>query len=130
MGFAGSTADALNLFEKLEEKLVEHNYDLLRAAVELAKVWRTDKALRKLDALLLCVNHENIMLISGAGDVIIPDDGVLAVGSGGNFATAAARALVQHSDLNAEEIVKAAMQITADICIYTNHNITVKTLEK
>lgn len=127
-GFAGSTADAFTLFEKFEAKLKEHAGNLKRAAVELAKDWRTDRVLRRLEALLIVADTENLFTISGNGDVIEPDDGVCAIGSGGMFALAAARALMQHTEMTAEEVCKEAMKIAADICIYTNHNITVETL--
>jgi ATP-dependent HslUV protease subunit HslV len=127
-GFAGSTADAFTLFEKFEAKLKEHSGNLKRAAVELAKDWRTDRVLRRLEALLIVADTENLFTISGNGDVIEPDDGVCAIGSGGMFALAAARALMQHTKMTAREICEEAMKIAADICIYTNHNITVETL--
>ena len=128
-GFAGSTADAFTLFEKFEAKLDEFRGNLTRAAVELAKDWRTDKVLRRLEALLLVANKEKIFTISGSGDVVEPDDDVAAVGSGGAYALAAARALVQHSKLGAREIVAESMKIAADICIYTNNHIHVETLK-
>jgi ATP-dependent HslUV protease subunit HslV len=127
-GFAGATADALTLFEKLEAKLNEYSGNLQRAAIELAKNWRTDKYLRRLEALLVAADKENLLLISGTGDVIQPDDNILAVGSGGPYALAAAKALVKHTDLPADEIVKEAITLAADICIYTNDNIVVETL--
>jgi ATP-dependent HslUV protease subunit HslV len=127
-GFAGSTADAFTLFEKFEEKLGEYNGKLERAAVELAKEWRKDRYLRKLEALLIVMNNENLLLISGSGDVIEPDDDILTIGSGGSYALAAARALKEHAPkLTAKEMVEKSLHIAADICIYTNHNI--KTLE-
>ncbi len=122
-GFAGATADAFTLFDKLEQKLERYNGNLMRAAVELAKDWRTDKILRRLEALLVAVDDHYSLLITGAGDVIEPDDGILAIGSGGPYAQAAARALVEHSDLDAEAIARQAMKIAASICIYTNDNI-------
>jgi ATP-dependent HslUV protease, peptidase subunit HslV len=128
VGFAGSTADAFTLFEKFEVKLKEFSGNLKRAAVELAKDWRTDRMLRRLEALLIVADQDELLTISGNGDVIEPDDGVCAIGSGGMYALSAARALLKHSDLDAEEMVKNAMEIAADICIYTNHNITVETL--
>lgn len=128
-GFAGSTADAFTLFEKFEAKLQEFHGNLSRAAVALAKDWRTDKALRRLEALLIVADKDLSLVISGAGDVIEPDDGVAAIGSGGSFSLAAARALVAHSDLDAEQIVKEALHIAADICIYTNDNISVEVLK-
>ena len=129
-GFAGSTADAFTLFEKYEEKLKEYNGNLQRAAVEMAKEWRSDKFLRKLEALLVVMSKDQALLISGQGDVIEPDDQILAIGSGGSFALAAARALKQSApDLSAKEIVKQSLDIAADICIYTNHNLSVIELE-
>lgn len=123
-GFAGTSADAFTLFEKFEGKLEEYHGNLERAAVELAKEWRTDKMLRKLEALLLVADKEKLLLISGTGDVIEPDDEILAIGSGGAYAKAAARALIDtNQDLSAEEIAKRALKIAADICIYTNDNI-------
>lgn len=127
-GFAGASADALALFEKLEAKLQEHNGNLTRAAVELAKDWRTDRYLRRLEAMLLAADKETILLLSGTGDVIEPDEGVLAIGSGGGYALAAAKALMDRNDLSAEEIVRRALEITSEICIYTNGNIIVETL--
>lgn len=127
-GFAGSVADAFTLFEKFEGKLEEYHGNLLKAAVELAKEWRLDRVLRRLEALLIVANQEHILIISGNGEVIEPDDNIAAIGSGGNYAMAAARALVKHSPLSAEEIVKEALHIAADICVYTNHNITVERL--
>lgn len=121
-GFAGATADAFTLFDKLEQKLEQYNGNLMRASVELAKDWRTDKMLRKLEAMLVAVDEEHSLLLSGTGDVIEPDNGVLAIGSGGPYAQAAALALVEHSDLNAEEICRAAMDIAGSICVYTNHS--------
>ena len=125
-GFAGATADAFTLFDKLEQKLEQFNGNLLRATVDLAKDWRTDKMLRRLEAFLVTVDGERSLLISGAGDVIEPDDGILAIGSGGPYAQAAAKALVAHSDLSAEQIARAAMEIAASICIYTNDNIVLE----
>jgi ATP-dependent HslUV protease subunit HslV len=119
-GFAGTTADAFTLFERFEAKLEKYNGNLRRAAVELAKDWRTDKILHRLEALLAVVDRDNSLVISGTGDVIEPDDGLLAIGSGGPYALAAARALAQHTDLDAREIAQTAMEITANICIYTN----------
>jgi ATP-dependent HslUV protease subunit HslV len=127
-GFAGSTADALSLFTRFEAKLQEHHGNLQRAAVELAKEWRTDRILRRLESLLLAVDKEHTLLISGAGDVIEPDDPVAGVGSGGPFAVAAARALVLHSALSAHDIVQEAMRIAARICIYTNDQIRIEDL--
>ncbi len=125
-GFAGSTADALTLYDKLEQKLEQYNGNLMRAAVELAKDWRTDKMLRRLEAMLIAVDEKHSLLLSGTGDVIEADDGILAIGSGGPYAQAAASALVQHSDLDAESIAKAAMEIAGSICVYTNQNIIVE----
>ncbi len=128
-GFAGATADAFTLFEKLEDKLREYKGNLIRAAVELAKEWRTDKILRRLDALLIAADKEHSLLISGSGDVIEPDDGVIAIGSGGPYALSAARALISHSGLQPEEIAENALKIAASVCIYTNESIVVETLE-
>ena len=128
IGFAGSTADAITLFDKFESKLQEFRGNLKRAAVELSKDWRTDKILRRLEALLIVADNDDMFLISGSGDVIEPDDDVIAIGSGGPFAQAAARALMLHSSLEAEEIVRNALQIASEICIYTNNNITVEVL--
>ena len=127
-GFAGSTADAMTLFTKFEGRVEEYRGNLERAAVELSKEWRTDRVLRRLEAFLIVANAEQSFLLSGAGDVISPDDGLLAVGSGGSFALAAARALVRHSTLDAAGIAKEAMSIAADICVYTNREIVVETL--
>lgn len=125
-GFAGATADAFTLFDKLEGKLEQYNGHLMRSAVELAKDWRTDKMLRRLEAMMIAVDKDYSLLLSGTGDVIESDNGVLAIGSGGPYAQAAALALVQNSDLSAEEIAKAAMGIAADICVFTNHSIVVE----
>ena len=127
-GFAGSTADALTLFEKFETKLEEYKGNLARAAVELAKDWRTDRYLRRLEALLAVMDNKNAFIISGNGDVIEPDDGIAAIGSGGSFATAAARMLLKYTSLSPAEIVKESLNVAADICIYTNHNITIEEL--
>jgi ATP-dependent HslUV protease subunit HslV len=127
-GFAGSAADAMALFSKFEEKLDEFRGNLRRAAVELAKEWRTDRILRRLEALLIVADQENSYLISGSGDLIEPDDGILAIGSGGAYALAAARSLLAYSDLSAKEICVEAMKIAATICIYTNSNILVEEL--
>jgi len=127
-GFAGSTADALTLFEKFEGKLKEYGGGLVRAAVELAKDWRTDRVLRRLEALLLVADREQILLISGTGDVIEPDAGVMGIGSGGPYALAAARALLEHTDLPAEKIAENAMQVAAEICVYTNGEVVVEKL--
>jgi ATP-dependent HslUV protease subunit HslV len=127
-GFAGSTADALTLFEKFESKLEQYKGNLSRAAVELAKEWRTDRYLRRLEALLAVMDNKSSFIISGNGDVIEPDDGIVAIGSGGNFAIAAARMLVKYSDLSAVEIVSESLKVAADICIYTNNHITIEEL--
>jgi len=127
-GFAGAAADAFTLFEKFEVKLERYSGNLPKVAVELAKDWRTDKYLRRLEALLAVMDKKYIFLISGTGDVIEPDDGIIAIGSGGNYALAAARGMVKHSSLNTGEIVKESLQIAADICIYTNSNINVLSL--
>lgn len=127
-GFAGTTADAQALFTRFEAKLQEFQGNLERAAVELAKDWRTDRALRRLDALLVIANKEHILLLSGNGDLIEPDDGILAVGSGGPYALAAARSLIAHTSLSAAEVAKEAMRIAAGICIYTNDNILLEEL--
>jgi len=127
-GFAGAVADAFALFERFENKLQEYNKNLLRAAVELGKVWRTDKYLRQLNALLAVCDAEKSLLISGSGEIIEPEDGILAIGSGGGYALAAARSLMKHSQLDAEGIVREALVIAAGICVYTNDNIKVETL--
>ena len=124
-GFAGSTADALTLFERLEAKLEKHAGNLTRAAVELAKDWRTDKYLRRLEALMAIADKEKSFIISGTGDVLEPEDGIIGIGSGGNFALAAAKVLMG-SKLTAEEIAKKAISVAAEICVYTNNNITVE----
>jgi ATP-dependent HslUV protease subunit HslV len=127
-GFAGSTADAFTLFERFERKLEQYNGNLLRAAVELAKDWRTDKILRRLEALLLVADKERSLIISGTGDVVEPDDGIVGIGSGGPYAEAAARALIKHSQLSAREIAEEALKIAASLCIYTNEEIVVEEL--
>jgi ATP-dependent HslUV protease subunit HslV len=127
-GFAGATADAFTLFDKLEQKLEQYKGNLMRAAVELAKDWRTDKILRRLEAFLVAVDKDYSLLLSGTGDVIESDDGILAIGSGGPYAQAAAKGLIAHSDLDAEEICREAMNIAASICVYTNENIVVEKL--
>lgn len=124
-GFAGAAADAFTLFEKFEEKLERHPGNLSRAAVELAKDWRSDRILRRLEALLAVTDNERGFIISGTGDIIEPDDGILAIGSGGSYALAAARALVANTDLSPREVVQRGLAIAADICVYTNANITV-----
>lgn len=127
-GFAGSTADAMTLYEKLEEKLRARGNNLARAAVELAKEWRTDRTLRRLEALLIAADGERTLLISGTGDVIEPEEGVAAIGSGGAYALAAARALVRNTDLSAREVCVAAMTVAAEICVFTNDQFTVEEL--
>ena len=129
VGFAGSVADAFTLEERFESKLHEYKGNLTRAAVELAKEWRSDRALQKLEALLIVMNKDEMLLVSGNGEVIQPDDGILAIGSGGNFALAAGRALKKHgADLSAVEIAREALETAADICVFTNHNIIVEEL--
>lgn len=128
-GFAGGTADAFTLFERFEAKLESHGGKLMRAAVELAKDWRTDKALRKLEALLAVADKEHSLIITGNGDVIQPEDDLIAIGSGGAFAQSAASALLQKTELSAKEIVETGLTIAGDICIYTNHNQTIEELE-
>lgn len=127
-GFAGGTADAFTLFERFEAKLKEHQKNLARAAVELGKDWRTDRFLRRLEALLVVADKEKTFILSGAGDVVEPDYGIAAVGSGGAYAQAAAHALFHHSQLSAKEIVKASLDIAASICIYTNNNLSFEEL--
>ncbi len=127
-GFAGSAADAFTLFEKFESKLEAYGNNLTRAAVELAKDWRTDRVLRRLEAMLIVADKEKTFTVSGTGDVIEPDDGITAIGSGGPYALAAARALVRHTELSAKEIALAGMKIAGEICIYTNDQITVEEL--
>ncbi|MBS0582024.1 MAG: ATP-dependent protease subunit HslV [Proteobacteria bacterium] len=127
-GFAGATADAFTLFELFEQKLDKHGNNLTRAAVELAKDWRTDRRLGRLEAMLAVADKDVSLLISGNGDVLEPEHGLIAIGSGGPYAQAAARALLQHSQLGAREIVEKALGIAGDICIYTNHNITIEEL--
>ena len=126
IGFAGSTADAFTLFEKFEERLKANKGNLKKAAVELARDWRSDKFLRRLEAMLIAGDTSGLILISGAGDVLEPDDGIAAIGSGGNYALSAARALAKHSKLSNKEIVTEALGIAADICIYTNHNYIIE----
>ncbi len=125
-GFAGATADAFTLFDKLEAKLEQFNGNLMRASVELAKDWRTDKMLRRLEAMLIAADDDYSLLLSGTGDVIESDDGILAIGSGGVYAQSAAKALIKYSDLNAEEIARASMEIAGSICVFTNTNIVVE----
>ncbi|MFC0214328.1 ATP-dependent protease subunit HslV [Paenibacillus chartarius] len=129
-GFAGSVADAITLFEKFEAKLEEHHGNLQRAAVELAKEWRSDRVLRRLEAMMIVMDATGLLLISGTGEIIEPDDGILAIGSGGSFALAAGRALHRHApNMSAKEIAKAALEMAADICVFTNHNIIVEEIE-
>lgn len=127
-GFAGGTADAFTLFERFEGKLEKHGGNLVRAAVEMAKDWRTDRMLRRLEALLLVADAETSLMISGNGDVMEPEAGVLAIGSGGSYAQSAARALLENTELSAYEIVEKSLHIAADICIYTNHSLTIESL--
>ncbi|NCC23669.1 MAG: ATP-dependent protease subunit HslV [Deltaproteobacteria bacterium] len=129
-GFAGATADAFTLFERFEAKLEEFRGNLVRASVEMAKTWRMDKYLRRLEALLLVADADTILILSGTGDVIEPDDGVGAIGSGGAYALASARALLRHTGLSNEEIVRSSMAIAAEICVFTNENLTVEVLSK
>lgn len=128
-GFAGGTADAFTLFERFEAKLEKHQGNLTRSALELAKDWRTDRMMRRLEALLAVADADASLIISGNGDVIEPENGLIAIGSGGPFAQAAATALLQNTDLSAREIVEKGLNIAADICIYTNHNLTIETLD-
>ncbi|MEZ0344608.1 MAG: ATP-dependent protease subunit HslV [Caldimicrobium sp.] len=128
VGFAGATADALTLFERLEKKLESYSGQLLRAAVELAKDWRTDKILRRLEAFLIAADKEHLLLISGAGDVVEPDEEVIAIGSGGPMALASAKALLRHTNLSAKEIAEISLRIASEICIYTNSEIIVEEL--
>lgn len=127
-GFAGASADAFTLFERFESKLEEFNNNLPRAAVELSKDWRMDKYLRRLEALLAVMDSQHALILSGNGDVIEPDDGVVAIGSGAPYALAAARALIGHTKMNAEQVVRTALEITADICIFTNKDISIEVL--
>lgn len=129
-GFAGSVADAFTLFEKFEAKLHEYNGNLMRASVELAKEWRSDKMLRQLEAMLIVMDKENMLLVSGTGEVIEPDDGILAIGSGGNYALSAGKALAKYSPtLSAKEISEAALKIASDICVFTNDQIITETID-
>jgi ATP-dependent HslUV protease subunit HslV len=128
-GFAGASADALTLFEKFGSRIEQYKGNLTRAVVELAKEWRTDKILRRLEALLVVMDREHSFVVSGSGEIVEPDDGIVAIGSGGGFALAAARALVKYSDLDAREIAEEALRIAAHICVYTNDQITVEVLE-
>jgi ATP-dependent HslUV protease subunit HslV len=127
-GFAGATADAFTLFERLEAKLEAHPGQLTRACVELAKDWRTDKYLRKLEALMVVCDENTSLILTGTGDVVEPEDGIIGIGSGGNFALAAARAMIDNKDMDAETIARKGLQIASDICVYTNGNIVVETL--
>lgn len=130
-GFAGSVADAITLFEKFEGKLEEHNGNLQRAAVELAKEWRSDRVLRRLEAMMLVMDEQSLLLISGNGEIIEPDDGILAIGSGGSFALAAGRAMKRHApNMSASEIAEGALRLAAEICVFTNDNIIVEKIEK
>ncbi|MDD4092503.1 MAG: ATP-dependent protease subunit HslV [Smithellaceae bacterium] len=129
VGFAGATADAFTLFDRFDQKLEQYNGNLLRAAVELTKDWRTDRVLRHLEALMIAVSRDYSLIISGNGDVIESDDDVMAIGSGGAFAQAAARALVKHSNLTATEIAREAMKIASEICIYTNDHVTIEEID-
>ena len=128
-GFAGGTADAFTLFERFESQLEKHHGQLVRAAVELAKEWRSDRALRKLEAMLVVANEEASLIISGTGDVIEPEHGLIAIGSGGNFAQAAALALLDNTDLSAQDIVSKSLHIAANICVFTNHQTTIETID-
>jgi len=128
-GFAGGTADAFTLFERFEEQLEKHSGKLTRAAVELAKLWRTERALRRLEALLVVADKHTSLIITGNGDVIEPEDSLMAIGSGGSFAQSAARALIDNTQLSAREVVEKSLNIAADICVYTNHNLTIEVLE-
>lgn len=127
-GFAGATADAFTLFERLEAKLEAHPGQLTRACVELAKDWRTDRYLRRLEALMAVCDKDTSLILSGTGDVVEPEDGIIGIGSGGNYALSAARALYRNTDMDAESLAKAAMQIAGEICVYTNDNVIVETL--
>ncbi|MEZ7830022.1 MAG: ATP-dependent protease subunit HslV [Gammaproteobacteria bacterium] len=128
-GFAGGTADAFTLFERFEEQLEKHHGKLTRAAVELAKLWRTERSLRRLEALLVVADKQSSLIITGNGDVIEPEDSLMAIGSGGPFAQSAAKALLQNTDLSATEIVEKSLTIAADVCVFTNHNHTVEELD-
>lgn len=129
VGFAGATADAFTLFDRFDQKLEQYNGNLVRAAVELTKDWRTDRVLRHLEALMIAVSKDSFLIISGSGDVIESDDQVMAIGSGGPYALSAARALIRHSDLSASEIAREALKIASEICIYTNDQITIEEVE-
>lgn len=125
-GFAGSTADAFNLSEKFEKQLQKYSGNLMRAAVELAQLWRTDKIMRQLNALMIVADKETMVLITGVGDVIEPDDGIIAIGSGGNYALSAARALYQNTNMSAREITEKSLKIASEICVFTNSNFTIE----
>ena len=128
-GFAGGTADAFTHFERFEAKLDKHQGNLLRSAVELAKDWRSDRALRRLEAMLAVADRENSLIITGNGDVLEPEYGIVAIGSGGAFAQSAARALIENTDLPPDEVIRKSLEIAGDLCIYTNHNFTIETLD-
>lgn len=128
IGFAGTVSDAFALAEKLEDRLTQYSGNLPRAAIELAQDWRMDKAVRRLEAMLICADHDNLLLVSGTGEVIEPDEGILTIGSGGNFALAAARALYAHTEMSAREIAESALRVASEICVYTNSNIIVETV--
>lgn len=128
-GFAGGTADAFTLFERFEAKLDKHQGNLLRSAVELAKDWRSDRALRRLEAMLAVADRENSLIITGNGDVLEPEHGIVAIGSGGAFAQSAARALIDNTELDPAEVIRKSLEIAGDLCIYTNHNFTIETLD-
>jgi ATP-dependent HslUV protease subunit HslV len=128
-GFAGGTADAFTLFERFEAKLDKHQGNLLRSAVELAKDWRSDRALRRLEAMLAVADRENSLIITGNGDVLEPEHGIVAIGSGGAFAQSAARALIENTELDPAEVIRKSLEIAGDLCIYTNHNFTIETLD-
>lgn len=128
-GFAGGTADAFTLFERFEAKLDKHQGNLVRSAVELAKDWRSDRALRRLEAMLAVADRENSLVITGNGDVLEPEQGILAIGSGGAYAQAAARALIENSDLEPVEVIRKSLDIAGDLCIYTNHNYSIEALD-
>lgn len=125
MGFAGSVADAFSLSQKFEDKMQQYGYNLMRAAVELAQDWRTDKAMRKLEAMMIVADKTDMLIVSGTGEVIAPDDGTCAIGSGGNYALAAARAMMRHTDMSAHEIAEESLRVAASICVFTNEHITV-----
>lgn len=129
VGFAGATADAFTLLQKFEEKLESYGGNLSRASIELAKEWRTDRYLRRLEAMLIVMDHDKALLLTGTGDVIDPDDNIVAIGSGGSYALASARALIKHTDMNARDIVYESLKIASEICIYTNSDIDVLTLD-